>query len=70
MIKGTLPTDALLRNINKKIRDMIKDIPQISFWHVMKKNNRLADSQDNLATLLPKGTIEIMGYYPITQYLN
>lgn len=68
MIKGTLPRDTQLCNITKNIRHMIKDIPQLSFCHVMRENNRLANSQANLATLFSKGTIKInkrLSHHPI-----
>jgi hypothetical protein len=60
--------DAQLRNIVKRIRHALRDMPQASFGHIMRENNSLEKSQANLATLNPKGTIRInvrLSHHPI-----
>ena len=46
LVKGTSPRDAQLSNIVNKIRNTLKDIPLVSYYHV--DNNRFVNAQDNM----------------------
>jgi hypothetical protein len=68
LIKGTFLKDAHLRNILKKIINVLRYFPQVSIHHIMRENNSLEDTQANLATMKEKGTIRINGrlsHHPI-----
>jgi hypothetical protein len=57
----------------KMIRHMLSCIPHISFIHVVWENNKMVDSQANLALSLSKGTIQVnerISYHPILQLMN
>jgi hypothetical protein len=61
LVNGTMPRDIQLNNIIKTIRHALKDIPQVTFRHILRENNGLVYAQANLATLAPKGAIWING---------
>jgi hypothetical protein len=56
-----MPRDVQLRNIVRKIKHTLKDIPQATFHHILRESNGLVDAQANLATLAPKWDIWING---------
>jgi hypothetical protein len=68
LIKGTFPKNAHLKNILKKIINVLRYFPQVSIHHIMRENNSLEDTQANLATMKEKGDVRINGrlsHHPI-----
>jgi ribonuclease HI len=59
--KGSQSSNLFLRVILQRIATVTKRFPNIQFFHVLRRNNQLADAQENQAIGLEQGTLVVNG---------
>ena len=59
LVEDSSPTDLRLARAILRIRNMVKAFRTASFLHVLRENNKEADSEANKAVLLSEGSLLI-----------